>query len=98
MSKRNPHDKQRQILRNLLLNARKTQGMTQVQLATHLQKPQSFVSKCESGDRLVDMIETRQICLALSYPFDKFTDDLDRAINESSVDYLINRSKQKNED
>jgi len=95
MSKRNPHDKQRQILRSLLFNARKAKGMTQVQLATYLQKPQSFVSKCESGDRLVDLVETHQICQALSYPFDKFTDDFDRAVNESSADYLININKQK---
>lgn len=95
MSKRNPHDKRRQIARILLFNARKEQGMTQTQLATHLQKPQSFVSKCESGDRLVDIVETHQICQALNYPFDKFTDDFDRAVNESSVDYLININKQK---
>ena len=37
--------------------ARLAAGMTQAQAARRLSKPQSFVSKCESGERRVDMIE-----------------------------------------
>lgn len=32
-------------------------GLTQVQVAAALGKHQSFVSKCESGERRVDIIE-----------------------------------------
>jgi transcriptional regulator with XRE-family HTH domain len=37
--------------------ARLNAGLTQVQVAAHLGVPQSFVSKCESGERRVDIIE-----------------------------------------
>ena len=32
-------------------------GMTQSEVAGRLRRPQSFVSKCESGERRVDVIE-----------------------------------------
>ena len=37
--------------------ARKEAGLTQEQVARHLRKPQSFVSKSESGERKVDAVE-----------------------------------------
>lgn len=40
-----------------LKNARLARGLTQQQVSKLLNKPQSFVSKCESGERRVDVIE-----------------------------------------
>ena len=37
--------------------ARREAGLTQVAVARRLGKPQSFVSKCESGERRVDVVE-----------------------------------------
>lgn len=37
-------------------------GYTQVQLAEKLGKPQSYVSKYESGDRYLDFIEVLDVC------------------------------------
>ena len=37
--------------------ARVKAGLTQSQVAAALRRPQSFVSKCESGERRVDVIE-----------------------------------------
>lgn len=46
----------RQFLERLRA-ARREAGLTQAQVARALRKPQSFVSKCESGERRVDVIE-----------------------------------------
>ena len=40
-----------------LRQARRDAGLTQEEVARRLGKPQSFVSKCESGERRVDVIE-----------------------------------------
>jgi transcriptional regulator with XRE-family HTH domain len=40
-----------------LREARLGAGLTQMQVAAKLRRPQSFVSKCESGERRVDAVE-----------------------------------------
>ena len=37
--------------------AREETGLTQADVARRLGKPQSFVSKCEAGERRVDVVE-----------------------------------------
>ena len=46
----------RQLLKRLK-EARLVAGLTQADAAQALRRPQSFVSKCESGERRVDVIE-----------------------------------------
>lgn len=48
-----------------LVERRRAQGMTQVDLAVALGKPQSFVSKYERHERRLDPAEYRMILLAL---------------------------------
>lgn len=43
-----------------LTQARKQAGLTQVEVATRLGKPHSFVSKCELGERRVDFVELQR--------------------------------------
>jgi transcriptional regulator with XRE-family HTH domain len=40
-----------------LREARTEAKLTQAQVAARLRRPQSFVSKCESGERRVDVVE-----------------------------------------
>lgn len=51
-------------LRKELKKIRKKAGLTQVQLADLLEKPQSYVSKYEIGDRNLDLIEFINVCKA----------------------------------
>lgn len=48
-----------------LVAARKAAGVTQVELADRLGRPQSFVSKVERGERRIDVIEFCQVAEAL---------------------------------
>jgi transcriptional regulator with XRE-family HTH domain len=49
-----------------LVDARQKTGLTQQEIAFRLGKPQSFVSKYESGERRLDVIEFLEICQALN--------------------------------
>ncbi|MEQ3551768.1 helix-turn-helix transcriptional regulator [Pseudonocardia nematodicida] len=61
------------VLKQLRLEA----GLTQVQLAEALDEPQSFVSKYESGERRLDVIELRQVLRPLGVTAAKVLDILD---------------------
>lgn len=55
-----------------LRQARRDAGLTQVDVARELRRPQSFVSKCESGERRVDVIELRELARLYGKPLDFF--------------------------
>jgi ribosome-binding protein aMBF1 (putative translation factor) len=54
----------------ILRELRQQAGLTQVEVAARLGEPQSFVSKYESGERRLDVIELRQVALALDSRID----------------------------
>ncbi|MGE5523209.1 MAG: helix-turn-helix domain-containing protein [Rhodospirillaceae bacterium] len=54
-----------QVLLRQLRAARSTAGVTQLELAKRLGKAQSYVSKTESGERRLDVIEYLEWMLAL---------------------------------
>jgi transcriptional regulator with XRE-family HTH domain len=41
-------------------------GLTQQDIATALDRPQSFVSKYENGERRLDVIEFLEVCEAIN--------------------------------
>lgn len=51
--------------RLLLIEARKAAGLTQIQLAAKLSRPQSYVSKYERGERRLDVVEFLEVARAL---------------------------------
>jgi len=56
------------LLRRMRLDA----GLRQADLARKLGQPQSFVSKYESGERRIDVLELRQICMVLGVSLSEF--------------------------
>ncbi|PYS92940.1 MAG: transcriptional regulator [Acidobacteria bacterium] len=65
-------------LKNLLIEAREKARLTQVELASRLHRPQSFVSKIERGLRRVDVIEFLEIAKAIGFSPTKFLEKLIR--------------------
>lgn len=53
------------LLCNWLITKRKAINLTQIELARLLDKPQSYVSKYENGERRLDIIEFLDIAKAL---------------------------------
>ena len=51
----------------MLVQARKKAGLTQVQLAELLLRPQSFVSKVERGERRLDVIEFFEVAERIGF-------------------------------
>ena len=51
--------------RRLLVEARKSAGFSQAELANRLGKPQSYVSKFERGERRLDVVEFRRVADAI---------------------------------
>ncbi|QDV84568.1 helix-turn-helix domain-containing protein [Planctomycetes bacterium TBK1r] len=57
--------------RKLLVDARLSANLTQVELADRLQRPQSFVSKYERAERRIDVVEFLEIADAIGIdPFE----------------------------
>lgn len=52
-------------LRDLLVAARRSRGLTQIELSQLLGRPQSFVSKYERGERRLDLVEVLEITVVL---------------------------------
>jgi transcriptional regulator with XRE-family HTH domain len=61
-----------ELLRTELKNARLQAKMLQAELAKKLKKPQSYISKVESGERNLDVIEFTTYCEALSLESSKW--------------------------
>ena len=66
-----------QRLCSLLRELRHEAGLTQVQVAEQLEVPQSFVSKYESGERRLDVVELGHVAGALGVTVREVLDRLD---------------------
>ena len=66
------HTRRYQQFRRQLRRAREDAGLTQKQVAGALERPQSYVSKCESGERRVDVVELEQFAKLYGKSFEYF--------------------------
>jgi transcriptional regulator with XRE-family HTH domain len=74
---------QREKLYALLKRIRQDKGIRQIELAERLGVPQSFVSKYESGNRRLDILELRQVCEAMNISLGEFIRKLENNLNET---------------
>lgn len=79
------HNLDYQLLLAVLKTARKRVGMSQVELATRLGNTQTFVSKCERGERRLDTVELIEFAEALGVsPLELIKEFLDKRSAGSS--------------
>lgn len=77
---RSMFSKDYRILIRLMADMRKEVGKTQVDIATALGKPQSFISKIENGERRMDLIEMIAIADVFGVEPQKILERLENAI------------------
>ncbi len=70
----------KQVLLELLKAIRSEAGLKQAELAERLGVPQSFVSKYETGERRLDLLEVRKICHATGISLKEFVARLEKRI------------------
>lgn len=80
--KKTLNKKEYKILLEQLYRLRLGSGLRQSDLADKLQVPQSFISKIESGERRLDLIELREICIALGSNLKEFINEFEKALTK----------------
>ncbi len=68
------------VFQALLRQVRVEAGLRQADLAKRLGRHQSFVSKYESGERRLDVLELRRVCRAIGIPLSDFVVRLERSV------------------
>jgi transcriptional regulator with XRE-family HTH domain len=74
--------KEYNVLLEQLYRLRMGSGLRQSDLAKKLGVPQSFISKIESGERRMDLIELRTICKVLGSNLEEFTREFEKALKK----------------
>lgn len=67
----------------LLRRVRLEAGMTQTELGQCIGQSQSFISKCERGERRVDVVELRAFCKAFGIDLEQFSRLLEAGLANS---------------
>jgi transcriptional regulator with XRE-family HTH domain len=78
------HSTQYAAFLNVLRHTRRRAGLTQIQLAEKIGETQTFVSKCERGERRVDVVELRAFCQAFGMPLKQFVTVFEKAMESST--------------
>ena len=68
------HSSEQRRLESLLRAVRDEAGLRQVDVAVRLEKPQSFVSKYEAGERRLDLVELATVCRAIGITLAEFVE------------------------
>lgn len=76
--KKTIHSVEYTALLRLLRQKRLDAGLTQLQLARAIKTSQSFIGKCERGERRIDAVELRAFCMAMGMTLAEFAVELER--------------------
>jgi hypothetical protein len=63
------------LLRRIRLDA----GLRQVDVAKRLKEPQAFVSRYETGERRLDLLEIREVCRAVGINLRDFVKEFEKS-------------------
>jgi transcriptional regulator with XRE-family HTH domain len=74
---------QYRIFLSTLRQVRTAASLSQSDLATRLNTTQSFISKCERGDRRIDVVELRAFCGVMNISFVDFVKQFETALERS---------------
>lgn len=83
-----------EIVINILKHLRQASGLTQSDVAHLLRRPQSFVSKYESGIRRLDLLEVYDLCQIFGVQMTEFIRQLEeelQRIHDSTSDIQSSR-------
>lgn len=89
------HSPEQQILTALLRELRERRKLRQADVAERVGKPQSYVAKYESGERRLDVIEVRAICVALGTSLTAFARRLDERLSKAASVDTPNRASRR---
>lgn len=70
------------LLRRMLRESREQSQLTQIELAERLRETQSFVSKCERGERRLDLVQLRAFCKAMGISLPVFVSEFERRLSK----------------
>jgi len=71
-----------EVFLTVLRRRRKNAGLTQEDMAAALGTTQSVISKCERGERRLDVIELRRWCSALGVGLGAFVRELEKNLGD----------------
>lgn len=76
------YSRNQQELQQLLREVRHEAGLRQQDLAEKISEPQSFVSKLETGERRLDILELREVCQAMGVDLVEFVTRLEKQLKQ----------------
>jgi transcriptional regulator with XRE-family HTH domain len=74
------YSREQAVVQALLRKIRREAGLRQADLAARLGVQQSFISRYEAGERILNILEVRRICAAVDLPLEEFARRLERAL------------------